>query len=96
MSKVLQKPPILAYRHNKHLKEILVHKKHNAMCFKHQNKCEPCKKNCAICPNVRNTETFSNFDGSNTMLKIMSTVQHVQLQMYYMHYFANIAISLFM
>ena len=32
--KVFIKPPILAFRRNKNLKDILVHKKHNSMFFK--------------------------------------------------------------
>jgi hypothetical protein len=33
------------------------------MFFKQEHKCEPCSRNCAICPYVRNTHTFTNFEG---------------------------------
>ena len=33
------------------------------MFFKQCNKCEPCGRNCAICPYVRNTDSFTNFKG---------------------------------
>ena len=38
---------ILAFRRDKNLKDILVHKKHNSMFFKQEHKCEPCSRNCA-------------------------------------------------
>jgi hypothetical protein len=46
--KVFIKPPILAFRGDKNLKDILVHNKHNSMSFKQEHKCEPCSRNCAI------------------------------------------------
>ena len=39
------------------------------MFVKHQNKSEPCERNCAICPYVRNTETFSGYDGKEYSVK---------------------------
>ena len=63
IKKVFIKPPILAFRRDKNLKDILVHKKHNSMFFKQEHKCEPCSRNCAIRPYVRNTHTFTNFEG---------------------------------
>jgi hypothetical protein len=63
MKKVFIKPPILAFRRDQNLKDILVHKKHNSMFFRQEHKCEPCSRNCAICPYVRNTHTFTNFEG---------------------------------
>jgi hypothetical protein len=50
MKKVFIKPPILAFRRDKNLEDILVHKKHNSMFLKQEHKCEPCSRNCAICP----------------------------------------------
>ena len=57
------KPQILAFRRDKTLKDILVHKKHNSLFFKQEHKCEPCSRNCVICPYVRSTHTFTNFEG---------------------------------
>jgi hypothetical protein len=54
------KPQILAFRRDKNLKDILVHKKQNTLFFKQGHKCEACSRNCAICPYVRNTHTFTN------------------------------------
>jgi hypothetical protein len=48
MKKGFMKPPILAFRRDKNLKDILVHKKHNSMFFKQEHKCVPCSRNCAI------------------------------------------------
>ena len=50
---------IVAYCHDTNLKDILVHKKHNGFFYK-PNKCEPCGKNCAIFPHLRNTSKFSD------------------------------------
>jgi hypothetical protein len=69
MKKVFIKSPILAFRRDKNLKNILVHKKHNSMFFKQEHKCEPCSRNCAICPYVRNTHTFTNFEGKTFNIK---------------------------
>ena len=69
MKKVFEKPPILAFRRDKNLKDILVHKKHNSMYFKQPNKCEPCGLNCALCPFVRNTYSFTNFEEKSFNVK---------------------------
>ena len=69
IKKVFIKPPILAFRRDKNLKDILVHKKHNSMFFKQEHKCEPCSRNCAICPYVRNTHTFTNSEGKTFNVK---------------------------
>jgi hypothetical protein len=45
------------------------HKKHNSMFFKQEHKCEPCSRNCAICPYIRNTHTFTNFEGKTFNVK---------------------------
>jgi hypothetical protein len=37
MKKGFTKPPILAFRRDKNLKDILVHKKHNSMFFKQEH-----------------------------------------------------------
>jgi hypothetical protein len=63
------KPQILAFRRDKNLKDILVHKKHNSLFFKQEHKCEPCSRNCALCPYVRNTHTFTNFEGKTFNVK---------------------------
>ena len=69
MKQVFNKPPILAFRRDKNLKDILVHKKHNFMYFKQRNKCEPCRQNCALCPFVRNIYSLTNFEGKSFNIK---------------------------
>ena len=69
MKNVFQKPPILAFRRDKNLKDILVHKKHNNQFFRQPNKSEPCGLNCALCPYLSNTSTFTNFEGKTFNVK---------------------------
>jgi hypothetical protein len=87
MKKVFIKPPILAFRRDKNLKDILVHKKHNSMFFKQEHTCESCSRNCAICPYVRNTNTFTNFEGKTFNVKMILIVQR---QMWFTLYFVSI------
>ena len=89
---MLEKPPILAFRRDKNLKYILVLKKHNSTFFKQEHRCEPCSRNCAICPYVRNTQTFNSFDRKTFHVKIKLVVQR---QMWFMLYFVNIVTNLF-
>ena len=92
MKKVFIKPPILAFRRDKNLKDILFHKKHNSMFFKQEHKCETCSRNCAICQYVRNTHTFTNFEGKTFNVK---NILIVQRQMWFTLYFVNIVTNLF-
>ena len=39
------------------------------MFFKQEHKCETCSRNCAICQYVRNTDTFTNFEGKTFNVK---------------------------
>ena len=64
LSEIFPKQPIIAFRRDKNLQDILVHKKHNNMFFKKSNKCEPCgAKKCAICKYVQTTSTFKDASG---------------------------------
>ena len=72
MKKGFIKPPILAFRRDKNIKDIFVHKKHNSMFFKQEHRCEPGSRNCVICPYVRKTHTFTNFEG-----KIFNVKYHI-------------------
>ena len=58
MKEIFPKPPIVAFRRDKSLKDILVHKKHNNMFYKKPNKCEPCGKKCALCKFIISGENF--------------------------------------
>lgn len=55
--------PILAYKRDNNLQDILVHKKHNKMFFQKPKVCEPCGSNCALCPYLQNSETITNYCG---------------------------------
>ena len=63
MKEVFPVQPILAFRRDNNLQDILVHKKHNNMFFKYPQKCEPCGKKCALCPYIINSENFTDFRG---------------------------------
>ena len=64
MKEIFPEPPIVAFKRDNNLKDILVHKKHNLMFYKHTNKCHPCGKKCALCPHIMETETFTANDGN--------------------------------
>ena len=63
LKNVFPTQPILAYKRDNNLQDILVHKKHNKMFFQKPQKCEPCGSNCALCPYLLNSETFTNHRG---------------------------------
>ena len=44
MREVFPAPPLIAYRRDKNIKDILVHKKHNNIFYGHPDKCDPCGK----------------------------------------------------
>lgn len=69
MKEVFPIQPILAYRRDSNLQDILVHKKHNRMFFQQSMKCEPCNKKCALCPYILNSSTFTNFRGDTFNVK---------------------------
>lgn len=89
------KPPILAFRRDKNLKDILFHKKHNSMFFKQEHKCEPCCRNCAICPYVRNTQTFTNFEGKTFNVKNYINCTTANCKQWFTLYFVSIVTNLF-
>ena len=64
LKKIFPDPPIVAFKRDKNLKDILVHKKHNIMFYKQKNTCHPCGKNCALCPHVIDGEKFNDNDGN--------------------------------
>jgi len=64
MKNIFAATPILAFRRDANLQDILVHKKHNKMFFNKPHKSEPCGKNCAICPYIVDTDKFTGHDGT--------------------------------
>jgi hypothetical protein len=57
------KPQILAFRRDKNLKDIIVHKKHNSLFFKQEHKCEP------AVGTVLFVRMFPNFEGKTFNVK---------------------------
>ena len=66
MKRIFGKTPIVAYRRDTNLQDILIHKKHNKAFFGNKNRCEPCGKKCAICPYIQNTDTVKDDEGKDT------------------------------
>ncbi|KAH3815624.1 hypothetical protein DPMN_144152 [Dreissena polymorpha] len=51
MKEVFSEPPLVAFRRDCNLQDILVHKKHNRIFFRKPNMSGPCgAQRCAICP----------------------------------------------
>ena len=69
MREVFPAPPLIAYRRDKNIKDILVHKKHNTIFYGHSDKCDPCGKKCAMCQYVIPTDTFQGTDGQTYRVK---------------------------
>jgi hypothetical protein len=49
MKKVFNQPPIVSFRRDKNIKDILVHRKHNLQFYNKHNGCKRCGKKCALC-----------------------------------------------
>ena len=62
--------PIVAFRRDKNLKDILVHKKHNNQFFRQENMCEPCgAKKCVLCQYVHKSHNFQDCKGRKYKIK---------------------------
>ena len=72
LTEIFPAPPIVAFRRDKNLKEILIHKKHNNLFYKRGNGCEPCGKNCALCKRIIQDDKFYGTDG--TEYKIQGSI----------------------
>jgi len=60
---IFNEPPIVAYRRDTNMQDMLVNRKHNNTFYKYQSGTELCNKNCAICKIVIETKTFKGTDG---------------------------------
>jgi hypothetical protein len=58
MKQVFPQPPMVAFRKDKNIKDILVHKKHSNIFYNKPNKCEHCGKNCPLCKHIKTGNTF--------------------------------------
>ena len=70
MKKSVHKTTNFSIQTRQEFKRYFSPQKHNSMFFKQEHKCEPCSRNCAICPYVRNTHTFTNFEGKTFNVKL--------------------------
>lgn len=66
---IFPQPPLVAFRRDKNIKDILVHKKHNNKFYHKENKCEPCGKNCALCPYIVEDNSFKGKDGTKYQIQ---------------------------
>ena len=69
MKTVFKKTPIVSFKRDTNLQDILIHKKHNRLFFGQTNKCEPCGKDCAICPYVLDTSEIKNNEGEKFKIR---------------------------
>jgi hypothetical protein len=46
MKRIFDEPPIVSYKRDKNIKDILVHRKHNLQFNGKENGCRACGKNC--------------------------------------------------
>jgi len=64
MKQVFPEVPLVAFRRDSNLQDILVHKKHNRQFFNQGNSCGPCgAKRCAVCPYIVAADTFTSAEG---------------------------------
>jgi len=64
MKEVFPEPPLVAFRRDCNLQDILVHKKHNRMFFRKPNMSGPCgAQRCAICPYMMTADNFTDPSG---------------------------------
>jgi len=64
MKQVFPEEPLVAFRRDSNLQDILVHMKHNRQFFNQGNSCGPCEaKRCAVCPYIVAADTFTSADG---------------------------------
>ena len=63
LREIFPTPPLVAYRRDKNLQEIIIKKNHNSMFYKKPNICEHCGTNCALCKYIIRSDTFFGTDG---------------------------------
>ena len=77
LEKIFDKPPLVAFRRDKNIQDILVHKKHNNTFYRKENGCKKCGKNCALCKHLIETETFFGRDDKEYNIKGQISCQTV-------------------
>ena len=70
MKDAYPEPPLVAYRRDANLEDILVHKKHNKMFFWKPNSSGPCGAHrCAICPYRIEADSFEDADSNKCTMR---------------------------
>ena len=63
MKNVFKELPIVSYKRNKNIKDILVHRKHSIQFYNRENKCKRCGENCALCKHLIESSKFQDNEG---------------------------------
>jgi hypothetical protein len=63
MKKCLKELPIVSYKRNKNIKDILVHSKHSIQFYNRENECKKCGKNCALYKHLIESSKFQDNEG---------------------------------
>ena len=61
MKRIFDELPIVSYKRDKNIKDILVHCKHNLQFYGKENGCKACGKNCALCSHIIESTYTLNF-----------------------------------
>ena len=60
MKRIFDEPPIVSYKPDKNIKDILVHRKHNLQFYGKENGCRAFGKNCALCSHIIESTSFKD------------------------------------
>ena len=69
MKEVFKNVPLVSYKRDKNIKDILVHRKHNLQFYNKDNGCMKCGKHCALCNHNIETKTFKDNSGNILIYK---------------------------
>ena len=64
MKRIFDEPPIVSYKRDKNIKDILVYCKHNLQFYGKENGCKACGKNCALCLHIIESTSFKDNEGN--------------------------------
>jgi hypothetical protein len=74
MKNVFNQQPIVSFRRDKDIKDILVHRKHNLQFYNKHNGCKRFGKNCALCKYLLESTTFEDNGGHMFMILVFVCV----------------------
>jgi hypothetical protein len=78
MKRIFDEPPIVSYKRNKNIKDILVHRKHNLQCYGKENGCKALKNSIAFVD-----KTYHQFVRHKYFFRILYTEYNKLLQQFY-------------